>query len=176
MTSTPTVQTFTARVASQTEGAEVVFLQGLPGAGKSYTRSRLPELADHLVIDPDEVKAAHPDYDPKDPAALHPWSKSITNAGFEAVLAQGCGKFIIDGTGTNADQLVRDIRLAKAAGYRTRVLFVRCTLETSLRRNAARARNVPEYVIYEKAALIATAFEIVQSISGADEITIIDND
>lgn len=155
---------------------EIVFMMGLPAAGKSTHRNQRDDLSGYVVIDPDEVKASHADYDPKNPAALHLWSKAITDDMFNAALDDGFGRYVVDGTGTNGDKMVRRIRQANAAGFSTRVIFVRCTLATSLLRNAKRARNVPEDIVREKADTIATAFEIVECMSGADVIEIVDND
>lgn len=168
--------TRTASTAPAAPAAEMVFMMGLPAAGKSTHRAERADLADYVVIDPDAVKESHPDYDPKNPAALHAWSKAITDRMHREALAAGTGRFIIDGTGTNGDKMVKQIREAKAAGFQTRVIFVRCTLETSLRRNAERPRTVPEEVVREKAELISTAFEIVAALSGADIVETIDND
>lgn len=172
----PTAAQFLKAVAENTDGAEMVFMMGLPASGKSTHRDIRNDLTAHVVIDPDEVKERHPGYDPKNPRPLHAWSKEITDAMFAQALSQGAGQFIIDGTGTNGDKMVRRIRQAARAGFATRVIFVRCTLETSLKRNAARARNVPEDVVREKADLITTSFEIVEALSGADVFEIVDND
>ena len=70
--------------------------------------------------------------------------------------------------------MVRRINQAKAEGFRTELVYVTCSLETSLRRNRARARNVPEHVVREKALDIQTSFDIVSPC--VDKWTIIDND
>lgn len=151
----------------------MTFMMGLPAAGKSrYRKNNLVGL----VIDPDEVKEGHADYDPKNPAPLHAWSKSVTDAMFRDALANPAGHVIVDGTGTNSDKMVRTIREASAAGYRTRLVFVKCSLETSLRRNALRARNVPEHIVIEKAGDISTSFEIVSAMAPLDQILIVSND
>ena len=82
----------------------------------------------------------------------------------------------LDGTGTNAEKMVRRIREAAAVGYSTRLVFVKCTLETSLKRNAARTRNVPEDVVRQKAEDISTAYDIVKTMAPLDAITTVDND
>jgi len=153
--------------------ATMTFMMGLPAAGKSTWRRA--NLVGN-VIDPDEVKETHADYDPKNPHPLHAWSKAITDAMFSAALVDVAGHHIIDGTGTNAEKMVRRIREASEAGYRTRLVFVKCTLETSLYRNAQRARNVPEDVVRQKAEDIATAYDIVSTMAPLTEITTVDND
>lgn len=150
-----------------------VFTQGLPGAGKSFIVGREYGNAD-IVVDPDAIKASHPDYDPKDPQALHAWSKEISESQIRDALSNPVDLLVVDGTGTNAEKIVRRIREAQAVGYECHLVYVRVSLKTSLARNAARARTVPERVVREKALDIATAYEIVSSV--ADVSRIINND
>ena len=151
----------------------VVFSMGLPAAGKStWIAANLGDT--HTVLDPDAVKESHPDYDPATPHELHVWSQEIVEAQWQAALTAGAGLWVMDGTGTNAEKMVRRINEAKAAGYRVELVYVRCTLKTSLQRNAARARVVPPAVVKAKALDISTSHEIVAP--HADAVTIIDND
>jgi len=151
----------------------VVFSMGLPAAGKStWVNANLSET--HTILDPDAVKESHPDYDPKDPQALHAWSQEIIESRWADVLARGAGQYVLDGTGTNAEKMVRRMLEARAAGYRVALVYVRCTLATSLKRNAARARVVPEDVVRGKARDISTAYAIVAPV--ADSVEVIDND
>jgi predicted kinase len=158
--------------ATQTQN-EIIFLMGTPAAGKS-TIGKQHFGATHEFIDCDLFKASHPDYDPKNPALLHDWSSQMADAQFDAALWSGRGLFVKDGTGANAEHLVHDIKRAQAAGFVARVFYVKCTLETSLRRNARRERVVPEHIVIDKATTIADSFEIVSMY--ADSIEVFDND
>jgi predicted kinase len=162
----------TEQMTNQT--AKMIFTMGLPGAGKSTVirTNRLAEGA--VVIDPDAAKEGHPDYDAKNPSALHQWSKDVTDKAFADALFAGQGLFVIDGTGTNSEKMVRKVKQAQAAGFETELLYVQVSLKTSLARNAARARNVPEEVVREKSLDIATSFEIVSRY--VDSIKVIVND
>ena len=153
---------------------KMIFTMGLPGAGKSTVirKNKLAEGA--TVIDPDAVKETHPSYDPKNPQTLHDWSKKVTDLVFAQALAAGEGFFVVDGTGTNAEKMVRKIKSAQAAGFECELLYVQVSLQTSLARNSARERTVPEQVVREKSEDIATSFEIVSRY--ADKITVINND
>ena len=153
--------------------ASITFSMGLPAAGKSTYINTNYDLNKFQVIDPDAIKEAHPDYDPKNPAALHAWSQEETEKLWNAALLAGTGNYIVDGTGTNAEKMVRRINEARNAGYSIELIYVTCSLETSLARNAARARNVPEHIIKEKAQNIETAFELIAPY--ADNVEIIDN-
>ena len=149
----------------------MVFAMGLPAAGKTTkVRALYPEA---VRIDPDLFKERHPNYDPTHPELLHTWSMDRAEAKFEEALDSRCFDFIIDGTGTNSDRMVRRMKRASAAGFRVALVYVRCTLETSIRRNAARERNVPEHVIRAKALDIATAFELAAPY--ADSVHVIEN-
>lgn len=152
---------------------EVVFSMGLPAAGKStWIAANLANT--HTVIDPDAVKESHADYDPRDPQALHAWSQEVVEGLWAECLTAASGSWVMDGTGTNAEKMVRRMNQAREAGYSVRLVYVRCTLATSLLRNSQRSRIVPEDVVRGKARDIATSFELVSP--AADSVTIIDND
>lgn len=151
----------------------MIFTMGLPAAGKSTVcNARYADT--HTVIDPDAIKEAHEDYDPKNPAALHAWSQEVAERQFNAALAASEGNFVIDGTGTNSEKMVRRMNAAKAAGFDVALVYVKCTLKTSLIRNAARTRVVPEHIVRSKALDIATSFELVAPF--ADTVEVVNND
>ena len=156
---------------AQNSNPHMVFTMGLPGAGKSTVIQR--ENIEGDVIDPDAIKEAHADYDPKNPTALHTYSLGLAEQLFNKALTLG-GQWIIDGTGTNAEKMVRKITQAQAAGFTTELLYVQVTLKTSLARNAARERTVPEDVVRAKALDISTSFDIVSRY--ADTVTVKQND
>ena len=148
-----------------------IFLQGLPAAGKSTIVAR--HFIGWHVIDSDVVKASHPDYDPKNPAPLHAWSKAIAEDMTAQALDAG-RPHIVDGTGTDGDKLTQRMGRARAAGFVPVLVHVRCTLATSLARNAARERVVPSDVLIEKAGQVLGAFEDV--LPAADVVVVIHND
>ena len=158
---------------STTNRTEIVWTMGLPAAGKSTLIKRMLGPT-HQIIDSDAILATHPDYDPKRPELHHEWAKGLANAQFAAALASGEGRFVRDSTGTNAERLVSEMNRARAAGFAVRLVYVTCTMATSLARNAARDRSVPEYVIREKAEVIATSFALVAP--HADSVEVIPND
>jgi predicted kinase len=158
---------------TNTTPATMIFTMGLPAAGKSTVcNARYADT--HTMLDPDAVKESHPDYDPKNPQALHAWSQEIVEGQFSAAMAAGSGLFVVDGTGTNAEKMVRRMNQAKAAGFTVALIYVKCTLATSLKRNAARARVVPADVVRGKALDISTSFELIAPT--ADTIEVINND
>jgi predicted kinase len=159
-------------MTTETTRPTAVLTMGLPGSGKSTVVAR-QGFDKMLLIDPDLVKASHPDYDPKNPGALHEWSKQVTEAQIADAIANRTD-MVIDGTGTNVEKMVQRINNLQANGYRVTVLYVSVSLKTALARNAARDRVVPEAIVREKAEVIATAAEIVAHY--ADEMQVIAND
>lgn len=153
--------------------AEFIFTMGLPGAGKSTMVVSKYE-ASHTIIDSDRIMATHPEYDPNNPAALHAWAAAEAEALFMRSVASQTGLFVVDSTGTKAERMVRQMTQARAMGFTIRLIYVQCSLATSLRRNSMRARKVPEWVIRQKAMDIATSFEIVAP--HADTIEVVQND
>ena len=149
-----------------------IFTAGLPGSGKTTVASRRYDLTKMVVVDPDSFKEAHPDYDPKNPGVLHEWSSKKAEALFALSIAEGT-PMLVDGTGTNAEKMIRRINAAKAAGFEIELLYVKVPLRVALERNAARDRNVPEFIIREKALDIATSLELVAP--HADKVTVVEN-
>lgn len=152
---------------------KAVFMAGAAGAGKSYIRSRTEDLKSLPVVDADQFKAAHPDYDPKNPGALHVWSNEQAMDLFLTSL-EGTDSFIYDGTGTNPERYVTMIKQARRAGFSTEIVYVEVTRETSLRRNAERERTVPEFIVNEQHDFLPSSIEII--FEEADANRTINND
>jgi len=150
---------------------KLIFTAGLPAAGKSTTIKRT-EFKGLPVVDPDEIKKSHPDYDPKDPQTTHAWSKMEARKLQLSYLSRQ-EDFIVDGTGTNVEKYVRWFQEAREMGYQIVVIYVKVSVQTSLTRNSLRERNVANKVIMEKAGIIDSCMSILGSI--ADEYLIIDN-
>lgn len=149
----------------------VTFTAGAPGAGKGFVIDR--DYAELHVVDCDKHKQAHPDYDPKNPGALHVWSSEQATKEFFSMLA-GDDSFVFDGTGTDTAKLANFMNQATLAGFRTQVCYVKVSLATALDRNSKRDRVVPESLVREKFATIATAVEILAGY--ADELRVVRND
>lgn len=146
--------------AAITRRPVIIFTMGLPASGKSTWIRR--HLAGVPVLDPDAIKASHPDFDPTCPQALHAWSQDETESRWNAHLdgRAASGDLILDGTGCNAEKMARRIDQAHAAGFRCRLVFLVLDAETCIARNAARERVVPEHIIRSKALDIETAWTI----------------
>ena len=143
-------------------------MMGTPAAGKTTIRKQ--NFSELKALDCDEIKASHPDYDPKDPGSLHSWSAEKLARGFYKALGEN-ESFVYDGTGSTAEKYVAYIKAAQMAGFETHLVFVKTTLRNALLRNSKRERTVPEAIIREKHALIGTSFEIVSGY--ADHIEVV---
>lgn len=152
---------------------KMVFTMGLPASGKSSVIATKYEPNGYSVIDPDRFKATHPDYNPKDPDTTHAWSMDEAEKAFNNALVTG-GKWVVDGTGVNAERMLRRINDAKAVGYTVTLVYVRVSVDTALVRNAARDRSVPDALIRSKARDIETSFSIVSP--HVDSVITINND
>lgn len=151
----------------------VHFLQGLPGSGKGWIlRNRvIPSLQGRVVVlDPDAVKKAHPAYDPKNPQALHAWSKRVDGAlrkAAQAAVVAGARDLhvVLDGCAAEAGKLARRLQAWAALGARPCVVSVRVPLCVSIRRNAARERVVPLGVIMRRAGSLGEAERLAESLA-----------
>lgn len=153
-----------------TDTKTVIFTMGLPAAGKStITRETFGNLT---ILDCDKIKESHPEYDPKNPAALHDWSKAVLTGQFETALS-GPDSFVFDSTATDTEKMRALFDAARVAGFSVSLFFVTVTLSESLRRNAKRSRVVPPHVIERKAGEISAAFDTLAPL--ADSVRTVDN-
>ena len=147
-----------------------VFLMGGPAAGKSTVRAR--DYVGVPFVDADVIKSEHPDYDPSNPSVIHEWSSQEATRRFYALIGSGYD-VVFDGTGNTAEKYVSFILAAQACGYATEVCYVSTDLKTALARNTARVRRVPDDVVRDRYARIATSFEIVSRY--ADTVRVVRN-
>jgi predicted kinase len=148
----------------------LVLMVGGPGAGKSYTRTQM--FGDLPVVCADAIKATHPDYDPKNPMAIHSWS---TQTAFRLVLAMLARHetFVYDSTGTNLARMMTIINTAKAAGVRVKAVLVSCSLEVAQERNAKRERSIDPEIVAEIHSEVREAWITLKG--WVDEALVVDN-
>mgnify|MGYP000226895915 CR=1 FL=1 len=140
------------------DAPHIVFVMGLPAAGKSTWISHY--LPGFHWIDPDRIKALHPRYDPHKPHLVHSWSKAIAMRMFDNALHRPQGNWVIEGTGANGDEMVYNIKTAHAAGYATSLVYVKCTLIKAIIRNTYRPRTIPTDIILDKSTKIDKSFTL----------------
>ena len=148
----------------------ITFTAGCGGSGKSTILAKMfPGLEG---VDPDQIKLEMPGYDPLHPELVHAASSVKATRMFYAMLGAG-RDFYFDGTGKNVEKYVGLITAAKAAGFKTRILWVRAPLATCLARNSARARKVPLEVIVETHTAVEAAQAVLKHY--VDEQIVVDN-
>eukprot|EP00913_Durusdinium_trenchii_P006555 g6158.t1 len=124
----------------------VLFLMGLPGAGKSTVkRQRL--RPDDLDIEPDQMKRS-----------LKGERRGRSVDAFEDAVRRRRRSILFDSSGSNASWLQRRIELAQRKGYVTELLWVDVPVEIALYRNRGRGfqnnrrgQFCPEHIILNKA-------------------------
>ena len=148
-------------------------MAGIAGSGKTWVRKNDAAMMELPVVDADQFKASHPDYDPKNPSLIHAWSSKMAMRAFFEMLGEG-NSFVYDGTGTSTEKYVSMINAAHAAGFMVEVVYVKVALATSLHRNANRERVVPEAIVLEQHSLIGVSMEILSGY--ADAYRVVRND
>jgi predicted ABC-type ATPase len=156
-----------------TSGKTVIFMAGLPAAGKSsYVREHYSKYVKCCIVDPDAIAAKHPLFDPKNPEPAHKATTHVVDEQFDRFLATG-QSFILDTTAGRYDKLYSRIVRAKAAGFRVKLVYIIVPLSVSLERNRNRYRSVPDRVVIEKADDIGETFLKIRPF--VDEVVVVDN-
>ena len=125
---------------------KAVFMCGSPGAGKSYTVSKLTSTGAR-VVNTDKML----EYFEFNKAVAAELDKVKTLTKNQLVLyLNSLLPLFIDSTSTNPNALVRRRGLLESLGYECGMIFVNTNLETALDRARNRARQVPEDMIKRK--------------------------
>ena len=132
------------------------FLAGGPGSGKSYVVRKTTGGTGLKVVNSDDafesllkkaglsLKMPKSEEEPRD--AVRARAKELT-AMKKSNYLEGRLGLIIDGTGREADKIIRQHRALKELGYDTHMIFVNTSLDVALQRNADRPRSVPEPIV-----------------------------
>ena len=133
---------------------KAVFLAGGPGSGKSFTvgKTALTSLGFKIVNSDDKFEAAlakagleaTPDniYSPQG-QALRGRAKELTAKQQELYIKGRLG-LVVDGTGKDYSKIKKQALAVKSLGYDVAMIFVNTDLDTALKRNRERARNLPD--------------------------------
>jgi len=131
------------------------FLAGGPGSGKSYVVKRGTGGLGLKTVNSDDVfekylkdaglsmKMPKSEEEPRD--KLRDKAKAVTKARMGNYVEGRLG-LIIDGTGKEYDRIAKQATQLKQLGYDVHMIFVNTSLETALKRNAARDRTVPRSI------------------------------
>ena len=133
---------------------KAVFLAGSPGAGKSYTVSKLSDGAiQPRIVNTDKYfeflsKKINAKIDTVDKAG-NAWefisdkTKHLTKASLTQYL-NGMLPLIIDGTSSNPNNLLMRVGILESLGYDVAMVYVKTDLDTAIKRVQSRERKVPE--------------------------------
>ena len=132
------------------------FLAGGPGSGKSYVVSRTTGGSGLKLVNSDDafenllrkaglsLKMPSSEEEPRD--VVRGRAKEIT-AKKKANYIEGRLGLIIDGTGSEVEEISFQKRQLEELGYDTYMIFVNTSLDVALQRNAERSRSVPESIV-----------------------------
>ena len=133
---------------------KAVFLAGGPGSGKSFVvgKTSLKSLGFRLINSDDffekGLKKAGLTMDPEDIFSVQGQevrakAKNITNKQMEIALKGRLG-IVIDGTGKDYAKIKKQVDGLRDIGYAVHMIFVNTDLETALKRNKSRPRQLPD--------------------------------
>ena len=132
------------------------FLAGGPGSGKSYVvrkttggtglKSLNSDEAFELLLKRAGLSLKMPPEEFERKEVQRARAKEITKAR-QANYLEGRLGLVIDGTGKDADKILKQKAGLEELGYDTYMIFVNTSLDVALKRNAARARRVAEPMV-----------------------------
>ena len=135
------------------------FLAGGPGSGKSYVARQATGGTGLKTINSDDafehllkkaglsLKMPPEETEPRD--IVRGKAKKLTAAREKNYLEGRLG-LIIDGTGRDADRILRQKAELEELGYDTYMIFVNTSLDIALQRNAERPRSLPEPIVVNR--------------------------
>lgn len=159
---------------------KAIFTLGLPGSGKSTILNKfLISNPDYVLVSADEIRLKHPDYNPKDPEAIHEQCVNMAEQSMYAYAGELGGErhnILMDGGGINNSYTSRIIDRLKRSGYMIKVIFVDTPVDICILRNKDRVKNGERFVppasiidksyrlrkSVEKLTLIAHEFETIK--------------
>ena len=132
---------------------KAIFLAGGPGSGKSYVARKATGGTGLKSVNSDEafehllkkaglsLKMPPEEFERKE--IVRKRAKDIT-VKKHANFVEGRLGMIIDGTGKDADKILKQKASLEELGYDTYMIFVNTSLDVALKRNAERPRSLPE--------------------------------
>jgi len=135
---------------------KAIFLAGGPGSGKSYVARKATGGTGLKSVNSDEafehllkkaglsLKMPPEEFERKE--IVRKRAKDITGKK-RANFVEGRLGMIIDGTGKDADKILKQKASLEELGYDTYMIFVNTSLDVALKRNAERARSLVEPMV-----------------------------
>ena len=172
----------TARSLSQlsTGTAEMVYILGGAGVGKSTWVQQSQLSRTHQMIDPDRIVGLCP-IDDANPGGVdsptHRWCKQQCNELLEEALKSPRRQsFVLVGTGKsfgnkapNKHPKVQLMRRATQMGFRTRVIFLHCPVDVARERNASRPRSLPDELVVSTMESSRRLYELLRAVCDVAE-------
>jgi len=137
---------------------KAIFLAGGPGSGKSYVVRRTTGGTGLKIVNSDDafehmltkaglsLKMIPKELEPRE--VVRKRAKDIT-VDKHTNYVEGRLGMVIDGTGKNADKILRSKGQLDALGYDTYMIFVNTSLDVALERNADRPRSIDEKLVVQ---------------------------
>jgi predicted ABC-type ATPase len=130
---------------------EAIFMLGLPGSGKSTFINQFLKLhPEYEVVSADEIRLKHPDYDPKDPEAIHEICVNLAEQMMYSLSGEIGGTIpvdvIMDGGGINNSYTPRIIERMRKNGYKIKVVYIDTPVDICIQRNKERVKNGERFV------------------------------
>lgn len=163
------------------ETLDAVFMAGGPASGKSQLRGSLPQPADAVVVDLDEVRAELPEYQEyvkagrPDAARLTHREASQLTALITSLAVRRRHNLVLDAVGgDDAGKFSTKIRIALSRGYSVTVRYATVPVEVALERERARfartSRGVPEEELVAKHAEVSRGLRNILQLPVAIEV------
>lgn len=130
---------------------KAIFIVGIPGAGKSYTASRLSGSISPRIVNTDRAteyltKKTGVQVNVKNWPTFKDDAHRITRGSLANYLNSLLPLFI-DGTSNDASNILHRAGILESLGYDVGMIFIDTSLETALKRAASREREVdPEFI------------------------------
>ena len=163
---------------------KAVFLAGGPGSGKSFIvgKTSLKALGFRLINSDDvfekQLKSAGLTTSSDDIAsaqgqAVRATAKAITGKILLRTL-EGRNGIVVDGTGKDYKKIKKQVDMVRDLGYAVHMIFVNTDLETALKRNKMRPRQLPDDMVTKMWKEVQTNIGKFQSLF-RNRMTIVDN-
>lgn len=164
---------------------KAVFLAGGPGSGKSYVANKLLSGTGLKTVNSDEIYeylARKNDMDLGNPDVvgsekgqeIRGKAKKLTKARKGHFLDGRLG-VILDGTGKDTRRVMKDKMALEELGYECIMIMVNTDLDVTIKRNAQRARTVPEDMLKTMWKIVQRNVGRFQRMFGSANFHILDN-
>ena len=146
---------------------------GLPGSGKTTWLKSKINLNRFKLVSADDIRINHPNYNPKNPDAIHEECVKMAETQVYTLASEGAD-IIMDGGGINNHYTIRIMTKLKDMGYRTKVVFIDTPVDICCLRNRERfeagERFVPISAIIEKSYKLRKSIETLSTITDDFEV------